>query len=204
MFDHPIVKTLLTDWLWHLGIVGVVVALAAGLLLALAPARALRLAETLNREYSFGWLRKALDEPRRMDPFFYRHHRVVGVLLVIATVYFFWSYATVLDRDLVVALYDHLLPRALLMPLATTLMAVLVISNGLGFALGAIMLVRPSLLKRSEAAANCWVDTDQAAEKLNQRIDRPEGVAQRYPRRLGVIILIATLYVAAVGLFALR
>jgi hypothetical protein len=201
MFDNPTVQAILIDVFWTLAYIGIVVALVAGLMLAFAPAQALRFAEHLNREFSFGWLRRLLDEPRRADPFFYRHHYIVGVVLIAATLYFYWAYATSMDAAALAAIYAGQLPAVVLDILAGVLMTVLVIGNGLGFALGVVMLVRPSLLKPLETHANAWTDTDRASDKLNRRDNRPEGMAHRYPRRLGVIILVATVYIGAVALF---
>lgn len=186
------------DALWLFGVVCLLLAVGAGLLLVLAPQRALDLAARLNREFSVSWLQRALDEPRRSEPFFYRHHRIVGILLLVATLYFFWSVATSYDQAALAAMFEGWLPDIALEWLAGALTVVLVVGNGLGFALGCIMLLRPSLLKRPEELANRWVDTDRAAEMLNRRDDRPEGLAHRYPRRIGVIVLLAALYIALV------
>lgn len=198
----------MTSWLVSalgvFGVIGVIVSILVGLMLCFAPAVALRLGDKLNREWSFSWLHRALDTPRRTEPLIYRHHRIIGFMLVLATAYFFWSFVTVFSVDAVVTAYGGPLPDVVLEILAITLTSVLVIGNALGFALGIVLLVRPSALKGVERAANTWVDTDKASEVLNKRDDRPESMAQRHPRRVGLIILIAALYVLVVGLSTFR
>lgn len=199
-----IIESILADTAWTLAFIGVLLALVAALVLIAAPARALAFGDKLNREFSVGWVQRVLDEPRRAEPFIYRHHRIVGFLFIVATVYFFWIFATSYRVDALAAIYDGLLPAPVLDILADTLTAVLVIGNAAGFAVGVVMLLRPSALKKAEAAANRWIDTDRAAATLDRRVDRPEGYAHAYPRRLGVMILLAALYVATIGVVLLR
>ncbi len=198
MIDHPVIDGILTDALWAAGAAGIVLALAAGIWLAVWPTQALRLAEKLNREYSTDWLKRALDERHHSEPFFYRHHRLVGLVLVLATAYFFWSFATAFSVDALVGIYEGLLPKVILEVLAVAATWVLVIGNALGFALGLVMLVRPSAIKGAEAKANRWTDTDRVVGVLDRRVDRPEGYLHRYPRRIGVVIVLATLYIVAI------
>lgn len=196
-----IVDSILNDTLWALGALGVALATIAGLWLVLAPAAALSLAVKLNREWSIGWLQRALDAPRTSEPFVYRHHRVVGVLLVIATAYFFWQFITAYDHRALGALFAGALPAVVLEVLALAFTTVLVIGNAVGLALGFVIFFRPSLLKGAEGWANRWVGApDAAAGVLDRRIDRPEGLAQRYPRRVGIVVLGATLYVVLMAL----
>ncbi len=204
MTGQTIVNDILVDALWTLGVVGMLLALAAGLLLVISPQLALRIGDKLNREFSVGWLKRALDEPRHSEPFIYRHHRAVGLFLLVATTYFFWVFTTGYRTEALVAMFAGTLPTVVLELLATTTTVVLVIGNALGFALGIVMLVRPSALKRAEASANRWVDVDQAAEVLNRRVDRAEGFASQYPRRLGVVILAATAYVGLIAAVVLN
>lgn len=205
MTARQIMDAILLDSFGLFAAIAITLALVAGALLVAAPGRALRVADRLNRERSFAWLQRALDAPRRTEPFIYRHFRVVAPLLLAGTVYFFWCFATGRYSAAALAtIYNGLLPDALLAALANTVTVVLLIGNGLGFALGLVMLIRPSYLKRTEALANRWVDTGGAAELLNRRDDRAEGYARRYPRRIGIIILLATVYIALVAVYSQR
>ena len=204
MSGESVVNSIFTDAFWALGGVGLLLAVAAGIMLVAAPAAALRLGERLNREFSIAWLKHALDEPRQTEPFIYRHHRVFGFGLIVATGYFFWSFSTGYRVETLAAMYAGFMPTAVLDILAVVVTAVLVIGNALGFALGVTMLVRPSALKGAEALANRWVDTDRAAEILDRRVDRPEGFAHRYPRRIGVVILLASAYIAVIAWVAIK
>ena len=204
MSGEVVVNGIFSDALWALGVVGLLLAIAAGVMLVASPATALRLGERLNREFSIAWLQRALDEPRQTEPFIYRHHRAFGFALVLATLYFFWTFSTAYRVDTLAAMYAGVLPAAVLDILALVVTTVLVIGNALGFALGVTMLIRPSAIKRAEALANRWVDTDRAAAVLDRRVDRPEGLAHRYPRRIGVVILLASAYIVVIAWVALK
>lgn len=191
---------ILVDTLWILGLIGIALATLAGLWLVAAPRQALSLAQRLNREFSVSWVQRLLDAPRSSEPLIYRRHRVVGALLVVATAYFFWQYLTAFDRAALVALYAGSLPAVVLEILATAFTVILVLGNAVGLVLGFIIFFRPSLLKGAEGWANRWVAADRAVEVLDRRSDRPESFTSRYPRRVGAVILLATLYILLIAI----
>lgn len=201
---NSIINGWLSESLWWLGVVGVTLATLAGLWLVLAPAGALRVANRLNREYSVSWLQRALDTPRHTEPWIYRHHRVVGVLLVVATSYFFWQLATDFSVSALAALFAGTMPPVALELLATVFTSILVIGNAAGLILGVVIFVRPSALKGTEGWANRWVASEKATEFLDRRNDRAEGYAHRYPRWVGAVILAATAYIVLIALAVLK
>lgn len=202
--DNAAITGWLNDALWSLGAVGVLVATLAGLWLVVAPASALRVANRLNREYSINWLQRALDTPRYTEPWIYRHHRIVGALLVVATSYFFWQLATDFSIEGLVALFAGTLPAIALEVLAKVFTSILVIGNAAGLILGVVIFVRPSALKGTESWANHWIASEKAVEFLDRRDDRAEGFAHRYPRRVGGVILAATVYIVLIALVVLK
>lgn len=182
MSSEGIFSEIISQWLWILGIGLLATALLAGVLLLLAPAQMLRLADYLNREYSFNWLASILDQPRYIEPFIYRHHRVSGLILTVLTAYFLWRAGT--------AFIPPVVPP--------TPYIILVVFNAMAFLLGVVIFTRPSLLKRTERTANRWLHTEALARLLDKRFDKPDRLARRYPRALGAVILVLVLYIAAV------
>src|SRR5690606_15380959 len=176
----------------------------AGLWLVVAPGGALRVADRLNREFSISWLQRALDAPRATEHWIYRHHRVVGAALVLATAYFFWQLATAYSVSGLAALFADAAPAVVVDLLAAAFTAVLVLGNTAGLLLGVVIFVRPSALKSTEGWANRWIASDKAAEFLDRRDDRAEGYAHRYPRRVGIVMLAATLYIVLITLVILN
>ena len=141
-----------------------------------------------------------VDAPRSTEPWIYHHHRIVGAALVLATAYFFWQLATDFSVAGLVALFSGAAPSVVIDLLAAAFTAVLVVGNAAGLLLGVVIFVRPSALKGTETWANRWIASDKAGEFLDRRDDRAEGLAHRYPRRVGVVMLAATLYVVLIAL----
>lgn len=179
--------------------VGLALALIAGVLLVLAPERALAFAARLNREYSVGWLQRLLDAPRTTEPWIYRSHRTVGSVLVIATAYFFLRLADGLSAETIALLFGRLGPEPVIDVLAWTAFVVLLAGNAIGLLIGVVVFVRPSALKSAEDWANRWIASDRATAVLDRSDDRAEGLVHRYPRRVGAVVIAASLYVAVIG-----
>lgn len=193
--NDPVVSEILVQWLWAVGAAMAALALAAGLLLLVAPGWTLSLAQRLNREFSIAWFARLLDAPRASEPFVYRHHRAVGVALALASAYLLKQLFTVVTPGAAAALWGGMLPPALAEAVMQAFHWVFVIGGVAGLVLGVVIFVRPSALKPLERWSNRWLATDRAAAALDRRDDRPEGLAQRYPRQLGMVVLVATLYI---------
>lgn len=180
MSSDGIFSEILFQWLWVLGVILAATALLVGILLLLAPARMLRVADYLNREYSFiNKLVRMLDRPHYIEPFIYRHHRVAGLVLAVFSGYFLWKAGTVFMPPIIHPI----------------LHGVLIAFNVIALLLGIEIFVRPSLLKRTERMANRWLSTEAVVDVLEKPINKPERLAHRYPRALGAVILAAVLYI---------
>jgi len=93
-----------------------------------------------------GWLRTA-EAPRRIERLVYRHHRLFGLAVLAGASLF-------LVRTAAAGL---VWPDAS-EPLWHAVYPVLAVLNLALLPFGAVMLIRPSLLKRLEQAANRWID----------------------------------------------
>lgn len=189
------VYEILVTWLWNLGAVLAAFALLAGLLLIFAPGWTLSIARYLNREYSFAWLLRALDAPRVTEPFIYRHHRVVGVFLTLGAAYLLKQLFTAVTAEAAAELWGGAMPPALALAVMQAFYWLFLIGGLAGFVLGIVIFVRPSALKPLERWSNSWLSTDKVTETLDRRDDRPEGLAHRHPRVVGLVIVAATLYI---------
>jgi magnesium-transporting ATPase (P-type) len=185
MGSDSIFSGILFQWLLVLGVSLAAIALLVGIMLLLAPAQILRVADYLNREHSFSWLANWLERPRYIEPFLYRHHYVTGLLLVVFSGYFLWEAGTVFMPPIINPIFY----------------GILMVLNLIAFLLGLVIFVRPSMLKQVEYALNYWVHTETAADRIEERIiGKPEKLARHYPRAFGAAILAAVLYIALVVL----
>ena len=63
------------------------------------------------------------------------------------------------------------------------------------FLIGVIVVIRPSLLKSIEAAANRWIVVDQSLKKLDVQMKMPDTMFTRRPRLMGFLIVIGSIYI---------
>ncbi|MGE0080561.1 MAG: hypothetical protein AB7U81_04630 [Thiohalomonadaceae bacterium] len=166
----------------HLVLGGVLLALLlcalAGLGLLLAPRAMARIVTA--RPGNGLWSR--LDKAYRIERFFYRHHRPFGALLLAGsayTLYQFAASATLLDRA-----------YAAWGPVGEAVAIVLVSGNLLAVALGAVVLLRPSLLRTPERLSNQWVQPPGIG------IDAG-ALVTRHPRLIGALVFGGAIYALA-------
>ena len=175
---------------------GLLVALMAGLVLALAVGALLlakpealfalnaRLSRWIDTRSTFG----VLDQPRHLERFFYRHHRVLGVLIVLGAGYVLWRWAFHYDRDELLALLGRRWVTAGLDWIPAALEAVLVTLHTVVLVLGALIMFRPSLLKGVERAANRWQQA--STTPLDSVVGSLDGTFEGYPRVSGLLLVI--------------
>ncbi|QKT03649.1 hypothetical protein HUS23_07400 [Ectothiorhodospiraceae bacterium 2226] len=173
---------------------------ALGVWLALAPAAALRLDRRLSVWVSADRLAEQLNRRRHSGRFFYRHHRAVGALLVLAGAVLL--YTLLVQRT---AGWDDAIAAAFgLSPLlaalsAQVLLVLVALAAGLALLLGPLLYLRPSLLRPLEAVADRWINTDAALAALNRPRDGPTRWVERHPRATGAALILIGLLIAVAG-----
>ncbi len=192
---------LLEAFLWTL-LGGGVLAMLVGCWLLVAPLSFARFSRVLNRWLSTRRAAQWLETPRPIERFFYRRHRVFGLLLVagaaFALYYLLFSYETV--EMLAAFVLPWAGPEGDV--IAATVTGFLLFGNAMILLIGGIVLVRPSLLKGVEATSNRWVSTGNALEALDRRSDLPDQAVVRAPRLAGLALALAGLYTTLqLGLF---
>ena len=166
-----------------------------GLFLLIAPGRAERMGEIMNRWISTRTFFEALNKPRYQEKHFYRHHRLLGAvvaLLSVGSIYVLVFYAGMTDT----AGYFQRLARSdfehwLFTNLYYILVAVLVLT----LVCGIVIFARPSALRRLEAWSNRWVMTDEKLETLDEMHELPGNVFSSRPRLFGIFILLGAAYI---------
>lgn len=180
---------------------GLLASLVAGLVLALVVAGLLLFRPTtllaLNRRLS-RWIDtrgpfQALERPLMLERLFYRHHRALGAAIVLGACYVLWQWAFDFDRA---ALTQLLNPRWRANGLDWIVPAGEAIVVGLHVLVllaGGVILVRPSLLKGIEKAANRW-HGGLSSEQLDRVVGTLDDRVAIYPRLSGLVLLVASLW----------
>lgn len=164
------------------------VAAALGLILMLAPDGFERMAASLNREWSTRRAMKDLELPHYYERFFYRHHLWVGVLILVASLYFFFTFV----------LRTTPAEAAAAMPGVDWLWEgffwFLVVANVAAAILALVILFRPSALKPLEAVANRWVSVRQATRGMEKEYTEFDRFARRHYRGTGFLLLLGGVF----------
>jgi hypothetical protein len=179
-------------WLQGLAVtllVGLTLALFVGVLLLARPQALFALNASLSRWVDTRAAFNALDRPRHLERFFYRHHRMLGALVVLGAGYVLARWAFAFDRDdLLSLLGPRWASRGMdWVPLAveTTLVGLHV---GI-LAVGILVFIRPSLLKGVEQAANRW--QDGPTTPLDSVVGNLDDTFAGHPRISGLLLVIS-------------
>lgn len=190
---------ILRDFFLVLGIALLLLSLVVGVLLIIKPSIITSLNKKGSSSFSLRRSTRVLEIPNYIDHAFYRHHRIVGIIIMLTSVYMLYYFTQVYDAGVIsnfmlasrYAVIVDILAHAMQLILLAAALATLVI--------GIIMLIRPSLLKGFEAWANRWISTRQAAKPLAIERQQVNQLVYKYPRLVGIIITTLALY-AAIGL----
>ena len=192
----PIFPPEVLPWVQALAVVlalGLSVALAVGVLLLARPRALFALNQWLGRWVDTRATFGMLDRPRHLERSFYRHHRVLGVLIVAGATYVLLRWTFAYERADVVALLS---PRWLAQGMDWVPTALEVALIGLHLAIlvvGVLIVFRPSLLKGVEQAANRWQDGPPTAP-LDSVVGNIDDTFEGHPRLSGLILVILALW----------
>ncbi|HEX7029434.1 MAG TPA: hypothetical protein VF254_02470, partial [Gammaproteobacteria bacterium] len=197
--NNPTVIAWLADAGTWLAFALLAACLAYAIALLMFPAATLELSAALNRRYSSRRALRSLEIPRATEPFFYRHHRLVGGLLLAGVVAFFLLFAFGYPRDTVLEAIARETGGALAGAVIDAAEWFLLGANALIGVFALTMLLRPSALKPLEAWANRWVSTRQALREAEQPHEPVDDFFACHPR-LGALLVLAGLAYIAISL----
>ena len=172
---------------------GLVLALVVAGLLLIRPDTLLALNRRLSRWIDTRGTLQVLERPLMLERLFYRHHRALGAAIVLGAGYVLWQWAFHFDRA---ALTRLLNPRWSANGLDWIVPAGEVIVVGLHVLVllaGGVILLRPSLLKGIEKAANRWHGS-VSSEQLDRIVGSLDERVAIYPRLSGLVLLVASLW----------
>lgn len=182
--------------LWIGSLAGILV----GLGLLFKPQQVVHLNQALSRWVGSNKLNMALDRPRWIDRFFYRHHRPLGTAVfagattVLYIFLFHYNFRGI----------SALIPRNYWW-LSDALIGILLIGSVVAVLVGLIVLIRPSLLRDIEKSLNRWISTEHLHSQFNSMNFSVEKSLLRHHRFAGATILFGSLYIIIVlGHFLLR
>jgi len=176
-----------------------------GLVLLLFPASLERLSRLLDKWIETRAVFDQLDEPIRLERQFYRHHRIMGLLILAGAGYCLYSLMGWVDYTELIVGIPELAGRGTSGMLLEGALLVLALGNLLALAVGMIVFFRPSLLKGIEAWGNRWIESDRFMEAMDRQVDVTGSWLPQNPRLIGLLAVIGSLYIMSnTAIVALR
>ena len=195
---------LLGEGLVNFLLIGAVFAFSYGLLALFLPHKVIGFNERMNNWVSMRRRLKPLEIPRKQEQRLYHHHRILGLLLLIGSLFILYQLRfnydlTELRNQLVVDNQYPVVTEVLL----TSAYAFLLWGALISALIGGIIAFRPSILKGVERRANRWISTRQALKFLDQSYRGADNFFNRNPRLSGILIAAGALYSLLIFLFLL-
>jgi hypothetical protein len=138
---------------------GALLAVVVGLCLLVMPGWVQKVNSLLAHRFETESLTSALDRPRRLERYVYRHHRIAGYSLFAGSAFVIFKFLLQRNR-----LQFEAIAANDTFGLLDAGIAIIVIVAVLGAAIGLIMATKPSLLRDLEAASNQWVSIGKLAK----------------------------------------
>lgn len=195
----PMIESLLLRSAVLFLMLGSLAGLIVGALLIRSPQRLRAISNILNRWVSTRHIDQSLERSVNLDPWFYRHRRLSGGLILVASGYILYALTLNLDRaNAIIGLAQRFgLPSVLV----AGLLDALVLSALLGALLAAFvslfLLMRPSSLRDFEQVSNRWVSMRRALKPMEVRREAVDEYVFRYSRQAGILLMLGSLYVLA-------
>ena len=175
-------------------IIATFIALILGLGLIFAPTITLKFNEKINTRISLREKTKIIETAIKSEPFFYKHSKISGAILIIGSLFVLYTLATFNAYTLI----PHL-PKSISPPawdwIIQSAQIFFFITCAFILVFGFIILIRPSLVKNFEQVANHWISTRKGFSKMSTDIDMTDKLVNTYPRAFGAFITIFSLIV---------
>jgi len=191
---------LLKDFAFFISFALFFISLIVGLLLLLKPSIIIQFNSRVDKKFSLRRATKFIEVPNQVDHLFYKHHRILGVVVTLTSAYVLYYFLVIYDAAIIADflqgsryafVFDIVINAGRLFMLICGAVIVL---------LGVAIFIRPSQLKVVESWANHWVSTRKQAQPLSAEHNSVNQLAYKYPRLTGLIIVILSLY-ASIFLF---
>lgn len=175
-------------------LIGAVLGVALALLLIFKPHLLGSVNRVANRWVSTRHIGQVLDRSISIEHWFYQHHRVTGIAVVLGAIYMFVYFGILFDKATMLQRLSSRVPAKLLDGLLDALVLGALIGAAVALLAGLFLWLRPSLLRGIEAGANQWVSTRRATEVLDVSHDQVDRFVARHAQRVGWLLLLGSIY----------
>ena len=175
-------------------LVGALLGLALGLLLIFRPQLLGRVNRVANRWISTRHISQMMDHSIGIEHWFYKHHRVMGMAVVLGATYIFIYFGLLFDKAHMLQRMSSMVPARLLDGLLDALVLSALIGAAVAMIVGLFLWLRPSQLRGIEEQANLWISTRQATKILDVPHDQVDRFVERHAQKAGWLLLLGSIY----------
>lgn len=195
MLNDPVYIFLWRDLAIFL-LLGALLGVLLGLLLIFKPKYLDRASRVANRWVSTRHLSQWLDRSISLERWFYRHHRAVGIAVVLGAIYIFVYFSVLFDRVYILQRWNGRLPASaqLLDGLLNALVLAALTGGAVALIAGLFLWLRPSLLRGVEEQANRWVSSRRATKVLDVPHGQVDAFVVQHAQKAGWLLLLASIY----------
>ncbi|OFZ66025.1 MAG: hypothetical protein A2V79_04070 [Betaproteobacteria bacterium RBG_16_56_24] len=175
-------------------LIGALSGVALALLLIFKPQLLGRVNRVANRWISTRHIGQVLDRSISIEHWFYQHHRVMGMAVVLGAIYMLVYFGLLFDKPTMLQHLSSRIPPGLLDGLLDALVLSALTGAAVALLAGLFLWLRPSLLRGIEEDANQWVSTRRATQMLDVPHDQVDRFVERHAQRAGWLLLLGSIY----------
>ncbi|HXU94423.1 MAG TPA: hypothetical protein VFP33_12280 [Gallionella sp.] len=137
---------------------------------------------------------RVLDKVISIDPWFYQHHRPLGILIALGASYFLVYFGYFFDKRTALQGLAGYVPVVLLDEFLDILVIASVLGGSVALIVGLFLWFRPNLLHGIEKTANLWVSSRRATKVLSVPHDQFDRYVESHARLAGWFLLLGSSY----------
>ncbi|HEX7454716.1 MAG TPA: hypothetical protein VF296_01630 [Gallionella sp.] len=175
-------------------LIGALLGVALGLLLIFKPQLLERINRVANRWVSTRHINQWLDRSISIERWFYRHHRPLGLAIILGAGYILVDFSLLFDKASALQHLPRYLPASLMGVLLDVLKLVMLFSSVVALLVGFVIWLRPSLLRGMEKEANQWVSSRSATKALDVPHAQVDPFVMRHAQSVGWLLSLGSIY----------
>lgn len=175
-------------------IAGALAGVVVSLLLIFRPHLMERANRLANRWISTQHLDQMLDRSISIEHWFYRRHRLMGILIILGACYILVYFGLLFDKSIALQRLSVYAPSWLLDVLLDAMALASLTGAAAALFVGLFLCLRPSLLRGIEESANLWISSDRAFRLLDVPRDQVERFVAGHTQRVGWLLLLGSIY----------
>lgn len=176
-------------------LIGALAGIAVSLMLLFKPRLMERANRVANHWISMRHISRAVDHSISIERWFYRHHRSMGLLVILGAAYILFYFGWQFDKAIVQQSLASYLPNKMLLEALLEVMALFaLVGAAVALCVGLAVLLRPSLLRGVEVESNQWLSSRRATKVLDVQHGQVDVFVRHHARSVGWLLLLGSIY----------